>query len=81
MPAYESDFDSLERLAELPIAMYVGERDSDWVGRMQETEARLLELGTAVTLEIVPGEGHVVRSVSNERLFNFFDAHRSAPGQ
>jgi dipeptidyl aminopeptidase/acylaminoacyl peptidase len=80
-PAYEADFKSLDRLVDLPIAMYVGERDTDWVGRMQETEARLAELGTAVTLEIVPSEGHVVRSIPNARLFDFFDAHRSASGQ
>jgi predicted esterase len=76
MPAYEADFKSLGRLVDLPIAMFVGEHDTDWVERMQETEAKLTELGAAVSLEIVPNEGHVIQSVTSGRLFDFFDSHR-----
>ena len=81
MPASEADFKSLDRLVDLPIAMYVGERDTEWVGQMQETEAQLAELGTAVTLEIMPGEGHVIQGVTGEQLFDFFEANRVQPEQ
>ncbi|MFQ5399143.1 MAG: hypothetical protein ACE5E7_06040 [Anaerolineae bacterium] len=73
----EDDFQKLDRLAKLPVAMFVGENDTAWLAQMQAAQTRLAELGGDVFLEIVPGEGHVIQSLQGgERLFDFFESHR-----
>ena len=77
LPTNEDDFNNLDKLTELPISMFVGENDTGWIPRMEETEARLSELGAEVSLEVVPDEGHVIQSLrGGERLFDFFESHR-----
>ncbi len=77
LPSNEEDFNNLDQLADLPIAMFVGENDTGWLARMTETEVRLSELGAEVSLEIVPNEGHVIQSLQGgARLFDFFESHR-----
>jgi hypothetical protein len=58
------------------VAMYVGELDSGWVGPMQDVFSTLSGFGAQVTLEVVPGAGHVIRSISGDQLFDVLDSHR-----
>lgn len=61
----------------LPVAMFVGEQDSSWVKPMQATERTLSDLGGRVSLEIVPDEGHLIRSLAGgERLFDLLESFR-----
>lgn len=79
LPGYPLDgFDTenLANLEDIPVAMFVGENDNAWVGRMKATEQRLSELGGTVTLEIKAGEGHVIRSLSGGELFDLLDSFR-----
>ena len=76
-PPTDDDFAQLDKLANLPIAMFVGENDAPWVTQMQAAANELRRLGARISLEIVPGEGHVIQSLRDGvHLFDFFDAHR-----
>jgi pimeloyl-ACP methyl ester carboxylesterase len=70
------DQDDLANLKEIPVAMFVGENDGAWVSRMETAEQTLLDLGAWVTLEIKAGEGHVIRSLSGEQLFDLLETFR-----
>ncbi len=70
------DQDNLANLKEIPIAMFVGENDGAWVTRMQTAEQNLQEIGATVTLDIRPGEGHVIRSINGEQLYDLLDSFR-----
>lgn len=77
LPRNEADFQKLERLTDIPVAMFVGAQDTGWIGRMEETEAELSRLGGQVSLEIVPNEGHVIQSLDGgEELFALLEAYR-----
>ena len=77
LPGTDDDFARLDRLVDLPVAMFVGENDTTWLARMQATKEELRRLGADVSLEIVPGEGHVIQSLGDgARFFDFFDSHR-----
>ena len=58
------------------MAMFVGEQDTTWIPPMQETAEALAAQGRDVLLEIVPGEGHVIRSLSPDRLFALLESFR-----
>ena len=60
LPGNDNDFERLDRLKEIPVSMVVGENDARWVERMRETETRLKELEVPVSLEVIPGAGHVI---------------------
>jgi predicted esterase len=70
------DQDNLANLQAIPVAMFVGENDGGWVTRMQTAEQALSDLGAAVTLDIRLGEGHVIRSLGGEQLFDLLDSFR-----
>jgi pimeloyl-ACP methyl ester carboxylesterase len=71
-----SDFDKLDMLTHIPIALYVGENDTSWVERMTATEAELQRLGGQVSLTIVPNEGHVIQSLTGVELYDVLDSYR-----
>ncbi len=73
-PGHNSGLPDLAPLKDIPLAMFVGQNDSDWVEAMQATEAALSELGAQVSLEVVPGEGHVIASLGGgQRLFDWLE--------
>lgn len=76
VPRDVADFNRLDNLVDIPIAMYVGELDSDWRERSQEAALELQSKGADVTLEIVTGEGHILESVTPDELFRFLTAQR-----
>lgn len=71
------DFQQLDKLAGIPVAMFVGERDTQWIPSMEAAQAELSRLGGEATLEIVPNEGHVIQSLTGgERLYDWLELHR-----
>jgi len=76
-PRSEEDFQHLDSLKDIPVTMFVGEGDTSWIPRMQETEERLSALGGQVSLEIVAGEGHLISSLQGgERLYDLLQSFR-----
>ena len=76
-PSSDADREALADLAGVPVRIFVGEQDTGWIGSMEQTRATLADLGGDVTLEIVPDEGHVIRSLSDGvRIFDELDALR-----
>lgn len=75
-PQTAEDFERLQNLVDIPVAMYVGEEDTIWVDEMTEVEEELMRLGGEVSLEIVPGQGHVIQTLEGDTLFDFFERYR-----
>lgn len=75
-PFSAEDRRSLLGNTDIPVAMFVGEQDTTWIPPMQETADALAAQGSEVSLEIVPGEGHVMRSLSPDRLFALLESFR-----
>ena len=61
MPGRASAEASLESLAGVPVLLMVGEHDRRWVTGSESTAERLRAAGANVTLDVVPGQGHVLR--------------------
>jgi dipeptidyl aminopeptidase/acylaminoacyl peptidase len=75
-PPTAEDFGRLKKLIGIPVAMYVGEEDTIWVAEMIKVEKELRRLGGEVSLEIMPGQGHVIQTLDSDTLFDFFEAQR-----
>ncbi len=76
-PPTPADEANLAQLLTIPVAMYVGANDSGWLRPMRETAAILNNQGGTVTLEIVPDEGHFIRSlIGGEALFVQLESFR-----
>ena len=76
-PPTPADEANLPALKDIPIAMYVGANDSGWLRPMRETAATLNNQGGTVTLEVVPDEGHFIRSlIGGEALFAQLESFR-----
>jgi pimeloyl-ACP methyl ester carboxylesterase len=76
-PRTEEDQAALSGLVDVPVRMFAGENDTGWVGPMQEALTTLTDLGADVTLEIFPGEGHIIGALSDGvQIFDELDALR-----
>lgn len=76
-PQTAEDQANLAAFTSLPIALFVGANDSDWIDPMRETTTQLTRLGATVSLEIVPDEGHFIRSlIGGEDLFGLLEEFR-----
>jgi len=75
-PPSAEDFDVLDELADIPVALYVGEYDEDWREEAERTAAELDRLGGEVTLVVSPDEGHILRKVTGAELYDFLDGAR-----
>ena len=61
MPSSDEDWERLQNIAHLPIAMYVGETDEAWVEGARRAQSALGGMGAPdVSLTVVPGGGHVL---------------------
>jgi predicted esterase len=72
-PAERADFDRLDRLRELRIALFVGEGDLYWKEGMERTRERLASLGQPVYFEVLPRNGHFLPALSFEKSARIFD--------
>ncbi len=59
--SFGGDPADLAALAGTPVRLLVGEHDDGWVAASEATAAALSARGVEVTLDVVPGEGHVMR--------------------
>lgn len=77
-PRTDADRAVLESVvAEIPVRMFVGADDTPWVAPMEEARDALLASGGDVTLEILPGEGHIIGALRDGvRIFDELDALR-----
>ena len=76
-PQTDEDRVNLERLAAIPVAMFVGGNDTSWIEPMQAAADSLTGQGGDVLFEIVPGEDHVIESLSGgKRLFELLESFR-----
>ena len=76
-PDSPDDPTALEKFSEIPISMFVGGEDPRWIAPMMVTRDTLEGLGASISLEIRPGEGHVMGSLSDGvDVFDFLDSQR-----
>lgn len=75
-PPTGDDLAQLDRLAEIPVRMFVGENDTAWVEAAEETRDGLESAGGDVELTVAAGEGHIIRTLSGAELFDLLDAAR-----
>ncbi len=75
----ESSFEQLERLAGLPVAMYVGGDDEGWRDNMERAAERMRELNIPLqSFTIFEGESHTPKSLNGTQLFNSLERFRVA---
>lgn len=71
----EDDVARAARLRGVPVAMFVGEQDAQWLDASRRDERALRAAGVDVTLTVAPGQGHVLNIAQGE-LFDLLDARR-----
>ena len=72
MPGRTSGDGSLAALAGAPVRLLVGEHDRRWVTASESTAERLRAAGARVELDVLAGQGHVLR-VSEEVLVRWLE--------
>lgn len=75
-PVEPADFQRLERLCNLRVTLFVGDRDLDWKEGMEKARDRLAAAGAQVHMEVLPRNGHLLPGLSFEnsaRIFEVFD--------
>jgi poly(3-hydroxybutyrate) depolymerase len=77
-PPTENDAERLGQLEGIPVRMFAGGRDTEWIRVMQDTERRLTALGVSVESTVLPGEGHVPPSLDGERIMTLLEGLRES---
>ncbi len=76
-PSSAEDRAALGELAAVPVAMWVGADDVGWFEPMDEARRILESAGGTVEFDVRPGEGHILRSMSDGAdLFDFLESAR-----
>ena len=77
MPGFSTakrDKANLTKLKKIPVAMYVGSKDTRWIKPMEATVKTLEKQGTEVTFEKVAGQGHVIQDWNDgKKLFELLN--------
>jgi hypothetical protein len=68
-------FDALGPLKGIPVAAFVGAKDSEWMRGSQDSKEKLDALGVANTLDVVPGAA-LVLPLDPAKLFDRLDQRR-----
>lgn len=68
-----ADEASLAPLSRMPIAMYVGSEDSRWRSECDSAHAALVRAGARCSLTVVPGDGHMLPSMTPARIADALD--------
>ncbi len=72
-PPSQAEFANLEALKGIQINMFVGAQDAGWLENSQATVDALLALGERPQFEILPGEGHFLRTIAGPSATRIFD--------
>lgn len=72
-PVGQADFDRLDRLRNIGIAMFVGTGDPYWKEGMEKTRDRLASFDKSVYFEAVPRNGHFLPDLSFEHSARIFE--------
>lgn len=72
-PVEQADFERLDRLQNIAIAMFVGAADQYWKEGMEKTRDRLASLGKRVYFEAIPRNGHFLPDLSFENSTRIFE--------
>jgi len=72
-PVEQADFDRLDRLRNVKVAMLVGDGDRYWKEGMEKTRDRLASLGKTVYFEVIPRNGHFLPDLSFEKSGRIFE--------
>lgn len=64
----------LADLAGLDITMFVGGDDTSWLDQSQRAHDRLAALGIDSDLQVIPGEGHIIESLTPAQLWDALGA-------
>lgn len=65
-PVEQTDFDHLDRLPNIVVTLFVGDRDDYWKEGTEKTRDLLASLGKHVDFEVIPRNGHSYPSVERE---------------
>ncbi|HEY0518594.1 MAG TPA: alpha/beta hydrolase-fold protein [Ilumatobacteraceae bacterium] len=79
-PGYSQDGGddpNLSKLKDIGVSMFVGGDDSGWRQASEQTEATLKGLGYTVELHVVPGEPHIIASLTGADLFDAIERVRA----
>jgi dipeptidyl aminopeptidase/acylaminoacyl peptidase len=71
------DDPKLSVLKDIGVSMFVGGDDSGWLEPSRQTEHTLKGLGYTVELHVVPGEGHIIGSLTGADLFDAIERVRA----
>lgn len=72
-PSEDADFNRLDRLKNIKVAMFVGAADQYWKDGMEKTRDRLRALGQPVYFEAIPRNGHFLPDLSFENSARIFE--------
>ena len=78
-PGYSPDGGNdpnLARLRNIGVSMFVGGDDAGWLEPSEQTRTKLTGLGYRVELHVVPGEGHIIQSLTGTELFDAIERVR-----
>jgi hypothetical protein len=78
-PGYATDpqdDNRLDRLINIPVAMYVGQLDTEWVEAMDIFHEKLEASGVDAAFRVMPLEEHVIQGLTPESLFRILDDFR-----
>ncbi len=74
-PSGDKDQENLPGIASLPVHLFVGGDDTQWVQAMESVRDQLQDLGsTRVHWNRLEGEGHVPRSLGGAQLFDILES-------
>jgi pimeloyl-ACP methyl ester carboxylesterase len=75
-PTDPEDENRLDRLVDIPVVMYVGQLDTDWVETMDTFHDQMTAAGVDAIFTVLPLEEHVIQGLSPESLFQILDTFR-----
>jgi len=75
-PTDPQDENRLDRLMDIPVVMYVGQLDTEWVEAMDTFHDQMTAAGVDAVYNVLPLEEHVIQGLSPKSLFQILDDFR-----
>ncbi len=77
-PQSASDMNKMFRLKDVPVTLYVGDKDERWLEESRKAEDRLKKAGGSVTLNVLKGQG-LSLTIGPKELFDMLETRRPKP--